>query len=61
MMQNSVANGWSTISPLSHRLRTSGSATSIAQTDQPMCMLGIAAYWFEMFLSVPESNDQNVG
>ena len=26
-----------------------------------MCTLGMAAYWFEILLTAPELNDQNVG
>src|SRR2546421_6294212 len=61
MMQKRVVTGYSATSARTHRRRTSGNSTSALHVDQPMCRLGIAAYWFESFLRPPESNDQNVG
>ena len=46
--------------PSSQRRRSIGASTSADHVDQPMCRLGIAAYWLETSLSVSESNDQNV-
>src|SRR5690242_16577147 len=61
MMQNKVAHGYNTTSTLAQRRRTSGKSTSALHVDQPMCRLGIAAYWFDSFLSPPLSKLQNVG
>ncbi|SCE42221.1 hypothetical protein GA0115244_125917 [Streptomyces sp. DvalAA-19] len=30
------------------------------QRDQPMCIDGIAAYWFDMFLKLPEAIEPQV-
>ncbi len=32
---------------LTQRRRTSGASTKAHQVDQPMCMLGMAAYWLD--------------
>jgi hypothetical protein len=32
---------------LAHRRRSSGTSTNAHHVDQPMCMLGIAAYWLD--------------
>ena len=34
-------------SALTHRRRTSGASTRAHHVDQPMCMLGMAAYWLD--------------
>ena len=61
MMQNTVAIGCSDDEHLRPSAAApSGTSTSAAHVDQPMCRLGIAAYWFETSLSVSESNDQSV-
>ena len=57
MMQKSVASGYSSTSPFIHRRLSSGQTAATHHVDQPMCMLGIAAYWFEIDAIVSESND----
>ena len=57
MMQNSVASGYRNTTTRCQRRRSSGHMATAHHVDQPMCMLGIAAYWFERSCIVSESND----
>ena len=34
-------------------------STSAHQVDQPVCIDGMAAYWFETFATAPLSNDHS--
>jgi hypothetical protein len=47
MMSKRVKNGYAITRARSQRRRTNGASTRAHQVDQPMCMLGMAAYWFE--------------
>ncbi len=57
MMQNNVAIGYRNTATRCHRRRSNGHIATAHHVDQPMCMLGIAAYWLEMLVIVSESND----
>ena len=57
MMQNNVASGYRNTTTRCQRRRSSGHIATAHHVDQPMCMLGIAAYWLEMSVIVSESND----
>ena len=57
MMQNNVASGYRNTATRCQRRRSSGHIATAHHVDQPMCMLGIAAYWLDTFFIVSESND----
>ena len=56
-----VKTGYMIASTLAQRCLTRGANTSAHHVAQHTCTLGIAAYWFEILLTAPELNDQNVG
>ena len=59
MMQKTVAAGYRAMSALSQRRRVMGMSTKAHHVDQPVCRLGMAAYWFDTLATAPESNDHS--
>ena len=57
-MAKRVHRGYTAASTLAHRARTAGTSTSADHDDQAKWRLGMAAYWFEILWTAPESNDQ---
>ena len=46
---------------LGPRCLSRGTSTHAHHSAHAQCTLGIAANWFEILLTAPELNDQNVG
>ena len=55
-----VAAGYSTPSTRTHGTLASAKIVSPHHTDHPMCMDGIAAYWFDTCFRSPEAIDPQV-
>ena len=60
-MAVTVPTGYSTNAIFTQRRRARGTITHAHQSAHAQCTLGIAANWFEILLTAPELNDQNVG
>ena len=58
-MANMVSAGYAAASALAIGFRSSGTRISVHHNAQPMCRLGMAAYWFETFSHPADSNDHN--
>ena len=56
-----VKNGYSDREHLGPAMLHAGREHARAPGRPAQCTLGIAAYWFEILLTAPELNDQNVG
>src|SRR5262245_31624512 len=60
-MAVTVHTGYITASTLTHVRRTRGTSAHAHHSAHAQWTLGMAAYWFEILLTAPELNDQNVG
>ena len=45
---------------LAHHVRRAGTSTSVHHVAQAKWRLGMAAYWLEILLMAPESNDHRL-
>ena len=56
-----MTTGYRTASTLAQRCLHAWHEHDAHHVAHAQCTLGIAAYWFEILLTAPELNDQNVG